>query len=183
MRSKHIEAVGARSGKLSGLVPALCALGLGVSTLLATEASVAADSGSYEQVVSLLTNYTKSERGGETVIGGSSSGTVTTTRSSGGVFVEGSSGTFECIIFAKRTSSGMDLEAPCTSTDASGDKQFSVAKRRQGDVNPGGGGEGRSELVGGTGKYQGITGSCTYKVDYLPGNRLVSISKCHWQKP
>ena len=183
MRSEHIRAFAARSERLLGLVPALCALGVGATTLLAAEVTLAGESGSYEQVVSLLTNYTKSERGAETVIGGSSSGTVTTTRSSGGLFVEGSNGTFDCIIFAKKTSAGMDLEAPCTSTDASGDKQLSVARRRQGDVSAGGGGEGRSELVGGTGKYQGITGSCTYKVDYLPGNRLVSISKCQWQKP
>ena len=141
-----------------------------------------AESGTYAQVVSLLTNYTKSERGTETVIGGSSSGTVTTIQSSGGPFVEGASGLFECIVFAKRTGSGMDLEAPCTSTDASGDKLFSIAKRKAGDVNPGGGGEGRSELLGGTGKYSGIAGSCTYKADYLAGNHVVTITKCQWQK-
>jgi len=141
-----------------------------------------AESGAYEQVISLLTNYSKSERGSETVIGGSSSGTVTTIQSSGGPFVEGSSGLFECIIFAKRSGSGMDLEAPCTSTDSSGDKLFSVAKRRTGDVNPGGGGEGRSELLGGTGKYSGIAGSCTYRADYLAGNHVVTISKCQWHR-
>jgi hypothetical protein len=141
-----------------------------------------AESGTYGQVVSLLTNYTKSERGTETVIGGSSGGTVTTIQSSGGPFVEGSSGIFECIVFAKRTGTGMDLEAPCTSTDASGDKLYSIAKRKAGDVNPGGGGEGRSELLGGTGKYSGITGSCTYKADYLAGNHVVTISKCQWQR-
>jgi hypothetical protein len=141
-----------------------------------------AESGTYSQVVSLVTNYTKSERGSETAIGGSSSGTVTTIHSSGGPFIEGSSGLFECIVFAKRSGTGMDLEAPCTSTDSSGDKVFSVAKRKAGDVNPGGGGEGRSELLGGTGKYSGITGSCEYRADYLAGNHVVTISKFQWQK-
>jgi hypothetical protein len=157
-------------------------LAVGLVMPLASQVAVAAETGTYVQVVSLLTNYTKSERGGETVTGGSSSGTVTTVQSSGGPFIEGSSGLFECIIFAKKSAAGMDLEAPCTSTDTSGDKIFSLAKRRSGDVSSGSG-EGRRELLGGTGKYSGLTGSCTYRVDFLPANRLVTISKCQWQKP
>ncbi len=153
-----------------------------VAACLIAPVSSYAESGTYVQVISLLTNYTQSERGAETVTGGSSSGTVTTIQSSGGLFVEGSSGLFECIVFAKKSAAGMELEAPCTSTDTSGDKVFSVAKRRSGDVNTGGGGQGRSELLGGTGKYSGLTGSCTYKVDFLPGNRVVSVSKCDWQR-
>lgn len=142
-----------------------------------------AESGTYESVTSLVTNYIKSERGDETIVGGSSSGTTTFTKSSGGAFSEGSSSLFECIIFARRSSSGMDLEAPCTQTDPSGDKLFSLAKRKKGDVTAGTSAEGTSELTGGTGKFAGLTGKCTYKVDYLTGNRLVSIAKCQWQKP
>ncbi len=153
-----------------------------VAAWLIVPAASYAESGTYDQVISLLTNYAKSERGPETVIGGSSSGTGTIVQSSGGPFIAGSSGPFECIVFAKKSAAGMDLEAPCTSTDAAGDKVFSVAKRKSGDVNAGGGGEGRSELVGGTGKYSGISGSCAYKADYLPGNRVVTISKCQWQR-
>lgn len=149
---------------------------------LIAPASGYAESGTYDQVISLLANYTKSERGTETVTGGSSSGTATTIQSSGGPFPAGSSVVFECIVFAKKSAAGIDLEAPCMSTDGSGDKVFSVAKRKSGDVSPGGGGEGRSELVGGTGKYAGISGSCTYKADYLAGNRVVTISKCQWQR-
>jgi len=150
--------------------------------LIAPKVSMA-DTGTYESVTSLVTNYVKSERGDETVTGGSSSGTTTFTKSSGGIFAEGSSSLFECIIFAKRSASGMDLEAPCTQTDSSGDKLFSLAKRRTGDVTAGTSAEGTSELTGGTGKFAGLTGKCKYKVDYLSGNRLVSIAKCQWQKP
>jgi hypothetical protein len=157
-------------------------LAVGLVVVLAGQVAVAAESGTYVQVVSLATNYTKSEHGAETVTGGSSSGTVTTVKSSGGPFTEGSSGLFECILFAKKSAAGMDLEAPCTSTDTSGDKVFSVSRRKAGDVDSGSG-EGRAELLGGTGRYAGLTGSCTYRVDFLPGNRLVSISKCQWQRP
>ena len=46
----------------------------------------------------------------------------------------------------------------------------------------GGGGGGRQEIAGGTGKYAGITGSCEYFVDYLPDNKLVTRSTCQWQR-
>ena len=61
---------------------------------------------------------------------------------------------------------GMDLEAPCAAPDASGDKSFALSKRSAGDTETGGGGDGRQEIVGGTGKYAGITGSCTFTVEY-----------------
>jgi hypothetical protein len=151
------------------------------SVLIAQDAM--AESGTYESVVSLTTEYTKSERGDETVTGGSSIGTSTIIKSSGGPFVEGTSSLYGCIVFARKSTAGLDLEAPCTGTDNSGDKIFYLAKRKVGDVIPGGGGTGKSELQGGTGKYAGITGSCTYKIDAPSSNRVVSISKCQWQKP
>lgn len=155
---------------------------LAVAALLVAQSAMA-ESGTYESVVSLTTEYTKSERGDETVTGGSSSGTSTVIKSSGGPFVEGSSSLYGCIVFARKSTAGLDLEAPCTGTDTSGDKIFSLAKRKVGEVIPGGGGTGKSELQGGTGKYAGITGSCTYKIDAPSANRVVSISKCQWQKP
>ena len=156
--------------------------GLAVIAVVVAQ-SARSESGTYESVVSLTTEYIKSERGDETITGGSSTGTSTITKSSGGLFVEGSSSLFGCILFARKSAAGLDLEAPCTATDPSGDKTFSIAKRKVGDVTPAGGGTGKSEIQGGTGKYAGITGSCTYRVDALSANRIVSISKCQWQRP
>ena len=154
-----------------------------LTVCLITSISCFAESGTYEQVWSILTNYSKSERGaGETVIGGSSSGTATVIRTSGGPFAEGSSDLADCIVFAKRSAASFDLEADCTTTSTSGDKIFSVARRKTGDVTAGSTGEGRSQIVGGTGRYAGINGNCTYKVDNLSANRLVTIVKCDWQK-
>ena len=155
---------------------------LAVAALFVAQSAMA-ESGTYESVVSLTTEYTKSERGDETITGGSSNGTSTIVKSSGGLFVEGSSSLFGCIVFARKSTAGLDLEAPCTSTDSSGDKIFSVSKRKSGEAIPAGGGTGKSETQGGTGKFAGITGSCTYKVEALSANHIVSISKCQWQKP
>ena len=38
-------------------------------------------------------------------------------------------------------------------------------------------------MYGGTGKYAGITGSCTFTVEYLTGDRAIAINTCEWQKP
>jgi len=150
--------------------------------LWSISANAAAENGTYESVASLVTNYTKSEHGDEVVIGGSSNGTSTVTRSSGALFKEGSSSLMECIVFAKKSAAGMDMEAPCTTISSSGDKLFMLAKRKIGDVTAGSTGEGRSEIVGGTGALAGLTGSCTYKIEYLSANSAVSISKCEWHK-
>lgn len=159
---------------------AICLIALAVCS--GTSGTAAAENGAYESVASLLTNYTKSERGDEIIIGGSSSGTSTVTKSTGSLFKEGSSSLMECIMFAKRSASGLDMEAPCTSTSSAGDKLFTLARRKIGDVTAGSTGEGKSEITGVTGAYAGMTGSSTYKIDYLSANRAVSISKCEWRK-
>jgi len=56
-----------------------------------------------------------------------------------------------------------------------------AARRSVGDIEEGGG-AGRWELVGGTGEHAGVSGSCPYETEYLPGNHLVSIADCTWQK-
>lgn len=37
-------------------------------------------------------------------------------------------------------------------------------------------------LRGGTGKYEGITGSCSYVTEYLEGARVVVIGDCSWSR-
>ena len=63
-----------------------------------------------------------------------------------------------------------------------GDQLFMNNNRSVGDTNAGSGGTGVSEIVGGTGKYTGVKGSCTYTVTYLPGSRVAAINKCKWSK-
>ena len=152
-------------------------------TLFAAQMAIAGESGTYESVSSFVYDYTKFDFANQKIISGPLHGTDTITKSSGGPFVVGESSVFVCAVYAKTSDAGMDLEAPCTSTDASGDKWFSLSKRNVGDTDSGGGGDGRSQILGGTGKYAGITGSCTYTVDYLSDNRLIAINSCDWQTP
>ena len=81
-----------------------------------------------------------------------------------------------------KSSKGMDLTSYNTITSASNpdDKIFSENIRKAGDVKSGG--KGKSILVGGTGKYAGITGECEYIVKYLPKNKINGIFDCSYTK-
>ena len=150
-----------------------------IASLLCAQ-GVLADSGTYETVNTFTYNYVTFERGDGSVTGGPVHGVTTIINSSGGPFVSRRSSTFVCLTFVKKSSAGIDLEAPCTVTDSNGDKAFRVFRRKAGDVDSGGG-EGRSELIGGTGAYAGVTGSCTYKIEFLSDNWGVVQSKCRWR--
>ena len=117
---------------------------LATTALLATPWAFA-DSGSYETVTSLTTDYAKSEQGDVTVTGGSSAGTQTIIKSSGGLFPEGSSTLFGCIVYAKKSAAGLDLEASCNSTDSSGDKSSDSASEKWGTSRRAGGGRERAQ--------------------------------------
>ena len=81
-----------------------------------------------------------------------------------------------------KSSKGMDLTSYNTITSASNpnDKIFSENVRKAGDIKSGG--KGKSILVGGTGKYAGITGECEYTVKYLPKNKINGIFDCSYTK-
>lgn len=141
-----------------------------------------AKSGSFEYVLSAVTDFTAVEQLDHVVRAGTLDGTVTIIESSGGPFEVSSSGTLTGILYLKKSASGIDLESPGAITDSSGEKWYAVARRSAGDQAVGGGGVGRQEIVGGTGKFEGIHGECEYVVDYLPQNKIVSRSTCQWQR-
>ena len=157
---------------------AVAAMGIayGVHTAAADE------SGTFTVISSMTTDYTTIAHAGGTIIGGASQGTSTTIESSGGPFVEGGHSETTCVVYGKQSAAGTELEAACTATTPVGDQLYSISKRRAGDVAEGGGGAGELMLVGGTGGNAGVTGLCTFDVDYLANNRYVSRAECNWQR-
>ncbi len=151
--------------------------------LYAGQPAVAQQSGSFELVETHVHDYTTLEHAGRTITAGSLEGAATVVRSSGGPFAEGGNWRVTCVVYAGRSDAGIDLEAPCTMTDESGDRVYLLAERREGDVAVGGGGRGVQRIVGGTGRYAGVTGDCPYTTSHLPDRWLVSQGTCNWRKP
>ena len=154
-----------------------------LALLIAAAHTAAADeSGSFFMTRSYQHSYITIEHADATYTGGILKGTQTVIDSSGGPFVDGMLGTVECLVYSRSSADGIALEAPCVGTDLDGDLLYSTALRDAGTVGTGGGGAGRWELRGGTGKYAGITGSCPYETHYLPGDWVVTTGECTWSK-
>ncbi len=83
-----------------------------------------------------------------------------------------------CVIKSVRVNETTDIQSHCTLTDKDGDSIFAISERKQGDINAGTGGKGKTRYVGGTGKYKGISGGCEYQTKYLPENWLSVESEC-----
>ena len=158
------------------------ALVAGAGMLGAAHIATAEESGNVQLIRTYVQDYTTIEHGDTSYTGGPLEGSVTILQSSGGPFVEETHQRVSCLVYAKRSEAGIDLEAPCTMTDGAGDKWYTHSIRRAGDVEAGGGGPGTMDILGGTGAYEGISGTCTYDVGYLPDNWLAMISDCNWQR-
>ena len=148
----------------------------------AVQTATADESGSFTALASLVTDYTMIEHPGGTIVGGTSAGTNTILKSSGGPFAAGEHSHVTCVVYGKRSAAGLALEAPCTSTIAAGDKFYLMSKRSAGGVEAGAGGAGSLILLGGTGKFANLIGTCTYETAYLAKNRVVTMSDCKWQR-
>ena len=163
----------------------LATMALAGIVVLSLAATAAAESGTFRSIMSYLHDYTTFEFAAQTIItGGALEGVSTIIESSGGPFVVGENSRSTCMVYAKRSEAGLELESPCVTVNAMGEKQFLLGKRTLGDVGESGqGGEGSGQLLGGTGKFAGVTGSCSYETEYLADNWLVTTAECAWERP
>ena len=159
------------------------AMALAATMVCAAQAAGAEKSGSFTSIASLQHDYSAVEHPDGTIFAGPIEGTSTVVESSGGgPFAAGGHSLVKCVAYGKRSAAGLDIETACATTDADGDRLNTFSKRHAGDVDAGGGGEGSIELLGGTGRYAGVTGRCTYETDYLAGNRAITTARCMWRK-
>ena len=122
------------------------------------------------------------ELAGRTIAGGAFEGTATILESSGGPFVAGENSRVTCMIYARRNKARLEFEGPCVMTNAAGEKLFTLSQRTLGGIGARQGGEGRIKLLGGSGKFAGITGTCSYETEYLADNWIVSMVECEWER-
>ncbi len=78
------------------------------------------------------------------------------------------------VLLTKQAEDSLSVEGYSVRKDADGDEWYSRLKRVTGA-------EGRYELVGGTGKYRGLTGSCAYGVSNISRDRGVTMGGCTWR--
>ena len=83
-----------------------------------------------------------------------------------------------CGLRALQLKPSTELLANCSWKDSSGDELFVVSVRRSGTTDVGGGGNGTMSIIGGTGKYSGMTGDCTYSVAWLESPWMTTESTC-----
>ena len=159
------------------------ALGLVVAAglLQVGQGPAAEETGSFALTTSLTSQYATIPHVNGTIFGGISEGTSTIVESSGGPFVKGRSMRTSCIVSGKSTAANTELDGACTSASPAGDMLFSIAKRRV-DGAAEEGGAGQMTLAGGAGSYEGITGSCSYNIDYLTETLYVTWAECIWQR-
>lgn len=81
-----------------------------------------------------------------------------------------------CLIRAVRKGDSFESISNCSITDKDGDMSYTLSERKQGDISAGG--KGKTKMLGGTGKYKGLTSTCEYTAKYLPENWVVVESEC-----
>ena len=144
--------------------------------------NVYAESGKYS--ISAVCDYNKSEidTNNKTIISIYFDCISTVIKSDNDLFKVGENSFVEVIANIQKSSKGMDLQSFNTSVSSknSDDKIFSENVRKAGDVKKGG--AGTSKIVGGTGKYAGISGGCEYTVNYFPKNKTTTIQNCSFKK-
>ena len=142
--------------------------------LFAAQYAVADESGSFTAIAVLTSSFATLQQSGETVFAGPSEGAIVITESSGEPFAAGGHIELNCVVYGRISASGASLEAPCTARVSTNDEFYLVSKRT--------GKTGRSELLGGTGKYEGISGVCDYEVAGVSPTVNVTTARCTWKR-
>ena len=108
----------------------------------------------------------------------------TVTKSDNNLFVTNDNSYGNLMANIIKTSDSMELTGygTITSSTNSNDQMFTENIRRVGDIKTGTGGKGKSKIVGGAGKYLGITGECSYVVTYHTNNKMSSVQDCTFKK-
>ena len=142
--------------------------------LCMAQSAAAGESGSFTAIAVLTSSYTTLQQSGETVFAGPSEGASVVTESSGAPFTVGGRSEMRCVAYGRISATGASLEAPCTATASTSDELYLLSKRT--------GETGRTELLGGTGKYEGIAGTCDYEVARVSPKVNVTTAKCTWKR-
>ena len=152
----------------------LATLTIAGGLVCAAQHATAGESGSFTAISVLTWSVTTLEQSGETIFAGPSEGASVVTQSSGDPFAVGGHIEMKCVAYGRTSASGANLEASCTGRASTNDELYLIS-RRTGET-------GRSELLGGTGMYEGIAGTCDYDVARVSPAINVTTARCTWTR-
>lgn len=152
---------------------------LGVSTAQTAFAG-STESGEFVSVSEYRTNYTVVNHGETRIMAGSLKGDLTIMESSGGPFALGAIYPTSCVAYIKKVGQVINnIEAPCTMTNFNGDTLYMMATKNVGE-------SATFNLLGGTGVYDGLTGTCNLgdyaAIEYLVNDRSTIVLSCNWTR-
>ena len=103
-------------------------------------------------------------------------------RSSGEPFGKGIHFYMTCAVFGKEAAGALKLVTKCTGTDVNDDRAhlYLSGGWSKGNLSEGGGGE--REMMGGTGRFAKVKGTCSYDAAYVTRNRNVTTVNCNWSQ-
>lgn len=143
-------------------------------------------SGQFTLTGSYNYSYKQVQHGNTTFTAGSLKGADIVASGQGALFPQGKTFLRSCVVFSEQSADDFSLKGPCTfkeSEEDGGDEVFISYIREQGDLGAANrGGMGRIDLVGGTGKYTGVTGQCSYETRYLSADTGILTADCNWSK-
>jgi hypothetical protein len=150
--------------------------------LLACASAARAEDGTVDLALTTQRSLSTIEMGDTTYYSGGGTGTLAVTRASGPPFETDSAAGSQCVQHSRKSAGGFELESQCVSTFTGGDSVWIRFRRKSGDLAQGTSGRGVEDIIGGTGKFAGISGECDYKVDNLPNQWNIAFSKCRWHR-
>ena len=164
----------------------LATLALLASTLvLGATAVKAEEKGTFTSIVVGNYDYVSVNQGDLAVTGGNIKGSQTIIASNGGPFTMNSNFVITCSVSSQKTADSFELEAPCNAvevTDGSRDELYVTYQRSEGNVSTGNQAKGQMRILGGTGKYEDVNGTCNYNTEYISDDMLTAVSECAWKR-
>lgn len=144
----------------------------------------AGERGSFTLVYSGIQDRTTIEHSRGTLFAGGVDGVAIVTESSGDPVAKGLQLYMTCVVSGRTMPGELQIEWSCTGADTKDDgaRLYLTGVRGEGTVAEGGGGAGTIRIVGGTGRFARLKGTCPYELAYLEGKRNVIIARCTWER-
>ena len=143
--------------------------------------SAFAAGGSYQAIDGSTAEFQSIETDGGTLMSGYITGAGSVINGVG-LFETGMVTSTECLVSVKKHARGNDISATCTVNYPDLDaKMFMLFERKTGDIAASDAkGDGKSTILGGTGKLLGISGECSYTIEYLDASKSVTNLDCEY---